>query len=72
MSRFVSQPGELVPVDEFVPYTVQQLESLLHVRDEPEDVRRAAIEEWLETNEPTPRLRWQLGEHGIGERTAPC
>jgi hypothetical protein len=62
----------MVPLEDFVPYSLAQLESILRVVQEPEDVRRLAVTKWLETNEPTPRLRWDLGEHGIGERTAPC
>jgi hypothetical protein len=66
MSKFVTEPGELVPVSEAgPPSTPGGLFAELGVFGEPEPVRRAAAHAWLAENEPVPWLRLGLEHCGF-------
>lgn len=66
MSKFVVEPGELVPVDEVgPPRTPGQLFMDLGVYCASDAVRREALAEWLGENEPIPILRMGLEYAGL-------
>jgi hypothetical protein len=56
----------MVPLDsDWEPFTVGQLLTKLSIRREAEDRQRAAIAEWLETNEPSWSLVATLEDSGL-------
>ncbi len=65
MSKFVTEPGELVPVDELgPPRSPGQLFMDLGVYCEADAVQRKALAEWLRENEPIPIMRMALEVEG--------
>jgi hypothetical protein len=65
MSKFITEPGELVPVSEIgPPRTPDQLFYRLGVYCESEAVQREALAEWLRDNEPIPIMRVVLEYDG--------
>jgi hypothetical protein len=66
MSKFVAEPGELVPVDEVgSPRTPGQLFMDLGVYCDSDAARREALVGWLGENEPIPILRVGLEYAGL-------
>lgn len=66
MSKFVTEPGELLPERELgPPRTPCQLFTRLGVFGESDDVWRSALAEWLTENEPVPWLRMALEFRGF-------
>lgn len=66
MSKFVTEPGELVPVSEAgPPSTPGGLFADLGVFGESMEVKRVAVHAWLAENEPVPWLRMALEFRGF-------
>jgi hypothetical protein len=63
--RFWVQPGDYCDPSEWEPQTMPDLLEVLHVVDEPEDVRAAAVREWLKTNTPTQMMEYCLVQAGF-------
>jgi hypothetical protein len=64
MSKFITEPGELVPESELgPPSTPGGLFTDLGVFGESMETKRAAVHAWLAESEPVPWLRMGL-EHG--------
>jgi hypothetical protein len=53
-------PGEEMPP----PQTVRAVIVDLRLEKAPEAEQRAAVEAWVEDNEPSPNLRWSLRRNG--------
>lgn len=54
--RFIAEPGDFVP-GRIPPRTPESVLRKLGVLGEPADVERAALREWLKSNEPNDILR---------------
>lgn len=66
MSKFVTEPGELVLTSELgPPQTPGQVFSRLGVFGESDVAKRVALAEWLADNEPVPNLRMALEFRGF-------
>lgn len=66
MSKFITEPGELIPVSEAgPPKTPGHLFGDLGVFGESDAAKRTALAEWLRSNEPVPNLRMALEFRGF-------
>jgi hypothetical protein len=66
MSKFITEPGELIPVSEAgPPQTPGGLFSDLGVFGRSDAAKRTALAEWLRSNKPVPNLRMALEFRGF-------